>query len=92
MKLSYLALKILREAVEGGGMIMVTESFEPAGGFQIHINGKPFGAGTKDSRAEAELKEAMSELERHGLVRAVSHERTIFEVTAPGYKLVDNTK
>ena len=88
MKLSDLALRMLREAVEGEGMIVVTESFQAAGGLQIHINEKPFGQVNRGNRAEAELQEAVVGLERHGLIRAVSYERTIFEVTAQGYRSV----
>ncbi|WP_187193613.1 MULTISPECIES: DUF4062 domain-containing protein [unclassified Methylobacterium] len=60
-------------------------------GVSIFANGKSF-VEERDRRSEARWEAALEELENYGLVRDAGHSRSIFQLTASGYKAADQAK
>lgn len=58
-------------------------------GMGISSNGKNFVVPASSSREEARWMGAIRELERYGLIQAVSYKRQIFTVTREGYEAAD---
>lgn len=61
------------------------------GGLHVQTNGKAFGSETQNPKLEAELEEALNELETLGLISAGSYKREGFKVTAEGYRVAEHS-
>ena len=88
MKVSGDAKELLGAAGESAsGEIMAVGTL---GGLRIGAGNREFD--TNDARSEARWKAALEELERAGLVEAVSYHREVFKVTHRGYQFMDTLK
>ena len=60
-------------------------------GFFVHTNGRTFGE-EGQPRSQASWKQAVGDLERHGLLESRDDRREAFAVTALGYQVADVLK
>ncbi len=78
---------LLKEALQdSGGYIFRIHSF---GGLSVQTNSKGFGSEKHDPKVEAELEEALKNLEQYGLIYTDSYKRQTFRVTAEGYRVAE---
>lgn len=88
IQLSPLALKLLNNAAQGNGHIMVLKA----------MNGTSFSAGNTDfphdgsRRSIAELEAAVQSLADFGLIQDLGYKGEIFEVTHEGFESIERNK
>lgn len=78
--LTELSVKILKDAVDSNGQIMVLRTLS---GLTIQSGNKSYKP--NNSREEAELEDVIDKLESNGLIKAIGYKREIFKVTKQGY-------
>ena len=77
------AVQILKSAIDGDGRIAMSKTSH---GFNLSTKAKVFADHLKDDREEAMLKGDIEELEKAGLIDAVTSKREGFKVTQSGYE------
>ena len=78
--LTELSVKILKDAVDSNGQIIVLRTLS---GLTIQSGNKSYKP--NNSREEAELEDVIDKLESNGLIKAIGYKREIFKVTKQGY-------
>lgn len=78
---------LIKEAAQdSSGNILRIYSFN---GLSVTTNGKSFGSEKRDPKVEAEIEEALNNLEQYGLIYTNSYKREVFRVTAKGYRVAE---
>ena len=82
------AKMLLKEAAQDpNGSILKIYSL---GGLTVQTNHKNFGSEKQDPKIEAEIEEALSDLEIEGLIQATNLKHEVFRVTAQGYRVAEH--
>ncbi len=83
--LSSEAIQLLRETASGDGVVLKVLSMQ---GMSVLANGKNF-IEPNNPRSRAVWEEAVNQLENHGLIKDRSYMGEFFDITAEGYRVVD---